>query len=399
MEVLSERINRMSESATIKMAQLGRELKAEGKDIINLSLGEPDFDTPRHIKEAGIKAINEGYTHYSPVPGYPELRKAICQKLKRDNDLTYSSDQIVVSTGAKQSLINVVLSIVNPGDEVIVPSPYWVSYAAMVQLADANMVNIPTSVETEFKFTAAQLEKAITPKTRMIIYSSPCNPTGTVFTRDDLESYAKVLAKYPDIYIVSDEIYEYITYAGKHESIAQFDYIKNRVVVVNGFSKGFAMTGWRLGYIAAPLWIAKACDKMQGQFTSGTCSIAQKAAEVAVSGDLSPTYKMRDAFRQRRDLVTSLLKNVPGFRVNNPQGAFYVFPDVSSWFGKTYDGDLIKDSDDFAMFLLKAANVSTVGGKSFGDDNCIRLSYACSEENIRKAVERIKNAVEQLVTG
>lgn len=399
MEVLSERINRMSESATIKMAQLGRELKAEGKDIINLSLGEPDFDTPRHIKEAGIKAINEGYTHYSPVPGYPELRKAICQKLKRDNDLTYSSDQIVVSTGAKQSLINVVLSIVNPGDEVIVPSPYWVSYAAMVQLADATMVNIPTSVETEFKFTAAQLEKAITPKTRMIIYSSPCNPTGTVFTRDDLESYAKVLAKYPDVYIVSDEIYEYITYAGKHESIAQFDYIKNRVVVVNGFSKGFAMTGWRLGYIAAPLWIAKACDKMQGQFTSGTCSIAQKAAEVAVSGDLSPTYKMRDAFRQRRDLIASLLRNVPGFRVNNPQGAFYVFPDVSSWFGKTYDGDLIKDSDDFAMFLLKAANVSTVGGKSFGDDNCIRLSYACSEENIRKAVERIRNAVEQLVTG
>ncbi|HXH20057.1 MAG TPA: pyridoxal phosphate-dependent aminotransferase [Chitinophagales bacterium] len=393
MEILSERISRMSESATIKMAQLGRELKAKGKDIINLSLGEPDFDTPEHIKQAGIKAINEGYTHYSPVPGYPELRKAICDKLKRDNNLSYSPEQIVVSTGAKQSLINVVLSIVNPGDEVIVPSPYWVSYAAMVQLAEATMVNIPTSVETDFKFTASQLEKAITPKTRMIIYSSPCNPTGTVFSKADLESYAMVLAKYPHVYIMSDEIYEYINYAGRHESIAQFDEVKERVIVVNGFSKGFAMTGWRLGYIAAPLWIAKACDKMQGQFTSGTCSIAQKAAEAAVTSDLAPTFKMRDAFRKRRDLILSLLKNVPGFRVNNPQGAFYVFPDVSAYFGKTYDGDLIKDSDDFAMFLLKAANVSTVGGKSFGDDNCIRLSYACSEDNIRKAVERIKNAV------
>lgn len=396
MEILSERINRLSESATIKMAQLGRELKAKGKDIINLSLGEPDFDTPEHIKQAGIKAINEGYTHYSPVPGYPELRKAICEKLKRDNGLVYSSDQIVVSTGAKQSLINVVLSIVNPGDEVIVPAPYWVSYAAMVQLADATMVNIPTSVETDFKFSAAQLEKAITPKTRMIIYSSPCNPTGTVFTKNELESYARVLAKYPDIYIVSDEIYEYITYTGKHESIAQFDFIKDRVIVVNGFSKGFAMTGWRLGYIAAPLWVAKACDKMQGQFTSGTCSIAQKAAEAAITSDLSATYRMRDAFRLRRDLIISLLATIPGFKVNNPQGAFYVFPDVSAYFGKTYDGDLIKDSDDFAMFLLKAAHVSTVGGKSFGDDNCVRLSYACSEDTIRKAVERIKHAVARL---
>lgn len=396
MEILSERINRMSESATIKMAQLGRELKAKGKDIINLSLGEPDFDTPEHIKLAGIKAINEGYTHYSPVPGYPELRKAICEKLKRDNGLAYSPEQIVVSTGAKQSIINVVLSIVNPGDEVIVPSPYWVSYAAMVQLADATMVNIPTSVETDFKFTAGQLEKAITPKTRMIIYSSPCNPTGTVFTKDDLEAYARVLAKHPNIYIISDEIYEYITYGGKHESIAQFERIKDRVIVVNGCSKGFAMTGWRLGYIAAPQWIAKACDKMQGQFTSGTCSIAQKAAETAVSSDLAPTFRMRDAFKKRRDLIISLLKAVPGVRVNNPLGAFYVFPDVSFYFGKTYDGDLIKDSDDFTMFLLKAANISTVGGKSFGDDNCIRLSYACSEENLRKAVERIKNAVELL---
>lgn len=396
MEILSERISRMSESATIKMAQLGRELKAKGKDIINLSLGEPDFDTPEHIKQAGIKAINDGYTHYSPVPGYPELRKAICDKLKRDNGLSYTPEQIVVSTGAKQSLINVVLSIVNPGDEVIVPSPFWVSYAAMVQLADATMVNIPTSVETDFKFTAAQLEKAITPKTRMIIYSSPCNPSGAVFSKSDLESYARVLEKHPNVFVVSDEIYEYITYSGKHESIAQFNAIKEQVVVVNGFSKGFAMTGWRLGYIAAPLWVAKACDKMQGQFTSGTCSIAQKAAEAALTSDLAPTFKMRDAFKKRRDLIVSLLKEVPGFRVNVPPGAFYAFPDVSSYFGKTYDGDLIKDSDDMAMFLLKAANVSTVGGKSFGDDNCIRLSYACSEDTIRRAVERIKEALKQL---
>ncbi|MDZ4846294.1 MAG: pyridoxal phosphate-dependent aminotransferase [Chitinophagales bacterium] len=396
MEILSERISKMSESATIKMAQLGRELKAKGKDIINLSLGEPDFDTPEHIKQAGIKAINEGYTHYSPVPGYLELRKAICEKLKRDNGLTYTPEQIVVSTGAKQSLINVVLSMVNPGDEVIVPSPFWVSYAAMVQLADATMVNIPTSVETDFKFTAAQLEKAITPKTRMIIYSSPCNPSGAVFSKSDLESYAKVLEKHPNVFVVSDEIYEYITYSGKHESIAQFDAIKEQVVVVNGFSKGFAMTGWRLGYIAAPLWVAKACDKMQGQFTSGTCSVAQKAGEVAISSDLTPTFKMRDAFRKRRDLIISLLKEVPGFRVNVPPGAFYAFPDVSVYFGKTYDGDLIKDSDDMAMFLLKVGNISTVGGKSFGDDNCIRLSYACSEDTIRKAVQNIKNALAQL---
>lgn len=302
MEIVSERISKMSESATLKMAALGRELKAKGKDIINLSLGEPDFDTPEHIKQAGIKAINDGYTHYSPVPGYPELRKAICEKLKKDNGLTYSPEQIVVSTGAKQSLINVVLSLINPGDEVIVPSPYWVSYSAMLQLADAKMVNIPTTVETDFKFTAAQLEKAITPKTRMIMYSSPCNPSGAVFSKEDLESYARVLEKHPNIFVVSDEIYEYITYSGKHESIAQFDFIKDRVVVVNGFSKGFAMTGWRLGYIAAPLWIAKACDKMQGQFTSGTCSIAQKAGEAALA-DLTPTYKMRDAFKKRRDLI------------------------------------------------------------------------------------------------
>ncbi len=396
MEILSERINRLSESATIKMAQLGRELKAKGKDIINLSLGEPDFDTPEHIKQAAVKAIHEGYTHYTPVPGYPELRKAIAEKLKRDNDLDYTAEQIVVSTGAKQSLINVVLSLINPGDEVIVPSPYWVSYAAMVQLAEATMVNIPTSVETDFKFTAEELEKAITPRTRMLLYSSPCNPTGTVFSKDDLESYARVLEKYPDIYIVSDEIYEYITYEGKHESIAQFDFLKDRVIVVNGFSKGYAMTGWRLGYIAAPLWIAKACDKIQGQFTSGACSIAQKAGETAVSGDMTPTFRMREAFKNRRNLIVQLLKDVPGFKVNNPPGAFYVFPDVSAYFGKTFDGDLIKDSDDFAMFLLSEANVSTVGGKSFGDDNCIRLSYACSEENIRKAVDRINNAVSKL---
>ncbi|GIV34390.1 MAG: aminotransferase [Chitinophagales bacterium] len=392
MEILSERINRLSESATIRMAQLGRELKEQGADIINLSLGEPDFDTPAHIKEAAVRAIHEGYTHYTPVAGYPELRKAICAKLKRDNELEYTPDQIVVSTGAKQSLMNVVLSLVNPGDEVIVPAPYWVSYAAMVQLAEARMVNIPTSIDTQFKFTAEQLEQAITPRTRLLLYSSPCNPTGSVFSREDLERYVRVLEKHPQVYIVSDEIYEYIHYTGRHESIASFDSIRDRVVVVNGFSKGFAMTGWRVGYIAAPKWIAKACDKIQGQFTSGTCSIAQKAAEAAISSDLAPTFRMRDIFHKRRDLILQLLREVKGFKVNQPEGAFYVFPDVSYFFGKTYDGDLIKDSDDFAMFLLKEAHVSTVGGKSFGDDHCIRLSYACSENDIKRAVERIQRA-------
>lgn len=386
----------MVESATLKMAQLSRELKAQGKDIIDLSIGEPDFVTPRFIMDAGIKAMNEGYTHYTPVPGYAELRQGIADKLKRDNGLSYTADQIVVSTGAKQSLINVVMSVINPGDEVIVPAPYWVSYAAMVDLAEGKMVNVFTGIENNFKMTPAQLEAAITPKTRMIIYSSPCNPSGAVYTKDELAALAAVLAKHPEIVVVSDEIYEYINYGGQHESIAQFDSVKDQTVVVNGFSKGFAMTGWRVGYIAAPLWVAKACNKLQGQFTSGTCSIAQKAAEAAIKGPLTETYAMRDSFHQRRDLVLGLLMDLPGVKVSVPPGAFYVFPDVSHYFGKSHDGETIKDADDFAMFMLKHANISLVSGAAFGDGNCVRLSYATSEEKLTEAINRLGKALHLL---
>jgi aspartate aminotransferase len=396
MQHISDRINQMVESATLKMSQLSRELKAQGKDIIDLSIGEPDFTTPRFILDAGIKAINEGYTHYTPVPGYQELRQGIADKLKRDNGLSYTADQIVVSTGAKQSLINVVMSVINPGDEVIVPAPYWVSYAAMVELGEGKMVNVFTGIDNNFKMTPAQLEAAITPKTRMIIYSSPCNPSGAVYTKDELAGLAAVLAKHPEILIVSDEIYEYINYGGQHESIAQFDNVKEQTVVVNGFSKGFAMTGWRVGYIAAPLWVAKACNKMQGQFTSGTCSIAQKAAEAAIKGDLTETYAMRDSFHQRRDLVLGLLMDLPGVKVSVPPGAFYVFPDVSHYFGKSYDGETINDADDFAMFMLKHANISLVSGAAFGDGNCVRLSYATSPEKLTEAVSRLEKGLHLL---
>jgi aspartate aminotransferase len=396
MQQVSDRVTQMTESATLKMAQLGRELKAQGKDIIDLSIGEPDFVTPRHILDAGIKAINDGFTHYTPVPGIAELRQGIADKLKKENNISYTADEIVVSTGAKQSLINVVLAMVNPGDEVIIPAPYWVSYAAMVQIAEGTMVNIFTGIEQDFKMTAEQLEKAITPKTRMLLYSSPCNPSGSLYTKDELEAIARVVAKHPDIIIVSDEIYEYITFEGKHESIAQFDFIKNQVVVVNGFSKGYAMTGWRVGYIAAPLNIAKACNKIQGQFTSGTCSIAQKAADAAIRGPLDTTYEMRESFLKRRNLVLDLLKEVPGIKTNVPKGAFYVFPDVSSYFGKSFDGETIKDADDFSMFVLKDANVSLVSGSAFGDDNCIRISYATSETKLREAVRRLKETLSKL---
>ncbi|MDX2002885.1 MAG: pyridoxal phosphate-dependent aminotransferase [Chitinophagales bacterium] len=396
MQQVSERVNLMVESATLKMAQLSRELKAEGKDVIDLSIGEPDFVTPRHIMDAAAKAMDEGFTHYTPVPGYLELRKAIADKLKRDNHIDYTPEEIVVSTGAKQSLINVIMAIVNPGDEVVVPAPYWVSYEAMVQLAEGKMVNIFTDIDQDYKFTAAQLEAAISPKTKALLYSSPCNPSGSVFTKEELEAIARVIAKYPDIIIISDEIYEYITFEGKHESIAQFDFIKNQVVTVNGFSKGYAMTGWRVGYIAAPLWIAKACNKIQGQFTSGTNSIAQKAAEAAIKGDLAPTHAMRDSFLKRRDLVVNLLKEVPGIKTNLPKGAFYVFPNVSSYFGKSYQGETIQDADDFAMYILKHANVSLVSGAAFGNDKCIRISYATSEEKLREAVRRIAEALAKL---
>ncbi len=393
---LSDRIANLHESATIKMAQMGRELKAQGHDIISLSLGEPDFVTPTHIREAAKKAIDEGFTFYTAVPGTIELRKAIAAKFKRDNGLEYSPEQIVVSTGAKQSLINVVLCLVNPGDEVIVPAPFWVSYAAMVELAEGKMVNVFTNIEQDFKITAEQLEAAITPKTRMIIFSSPSNPSGSVYSKEELQSLAKVLAKYPEIYIVSDEIYEYINYDGKHESIAQFPEVFNQTITVNGFAKGFAMTGWRVGYIGAPLWIAKACDKLQGQFTSATCSIAQKAAEAALNGDMQPTWDMRDQFHHRRDMVIALLSEIPGLKVNTPPGAFYLFPDVSAYFGKSYNGETIKDADDLALYLLAEGLVSLVSGAAFGSPECVRISYAASEKQLTEACARIKAALAKL---
>jgi aspartate aminotransferase len=395
-EPLSQRILELEESATLKMSALTRELKAKGIDVIDMSIGEPDFPTPQHIKDAAKKAIDEGYTQYPPVPGYPELRKAIAAKLKRDNNLEYTAEQIVVSTGAKQSLINILLCLVNPGDEVIVPAPYWVSYAAMTQIAEGKMVNIFADVNQHFKITPEQLEEAITPKTKVFLFSSPCNPTGSVYTKTELEGLAHVFARHPDIFIISDEIYEYINFVGKHESIAQFDAIKERVIVVNGFSKGFAMTGWRLGYIAAPLWLAKACNKIQGQFTSGACSIAQKAGEAAISGDLSPAFKMRNVFKRRRDLIVNLLKQIPGIKLSMPDGAFYVFPDISYYFGKSYNGQTINNAEDFATFILTEANVALVTGDAFGNGNCVRLSFATSDEKIEKAILRIKDALAKL---
>ena len=396
MTQLATRITSLAESATIKMSQMGRELRAQGHDIVDLSLGEPDFDTPQHIRDAAIEAVKEGFTHYTPVPGIPELRKAISEKFKRDNNLDYAVDQIVVSTGAKQSLINVFLAVLNPGDEVIIPSPYWVSYAAMAQMAEATMVNVTAGIDQDFKITPEQLEAAITDKTRMLVFSSPCNPSGSVYTADELEGLAKVVAKYPDIIIVADEIYEYITFAGKHASIAAFPFIKDQVVTVNGCSKGHAMTGWRIGYIGAPLDIAKACTKLQGQYTSGTCSIAQKAAVAALAGDQTQTKAMRDIFLKRRDLILELLAEVPGIQTNTPPGAFYVFPDVSSYFGKSFNGEVIANADDLAMYLLKEAHVSLVTGSAFGTDECVRISYATSETNIREAVSRIKKALAAL---
>lgn len=387
----------MQESATLKMAKISRELRAQGHDVIDLSIGEPDFDTPQHIKDAAKKAIDEGYTHYTPVPGYPELRKAIAAKLKRDNGLDYSFEQIVVSTGAKQSIANVVLSMINAGDEVLLPAPYWVSYSAIADLAEGKSVEIPTTIETDFKVTPELLEKHITDKTRLIIFSSPCNPTGSVYTHAEMKGIADVLKKHPNIYAISDEIYEYINYTGEpHTSLASFSEIKEQVITVNGFSKGFAMTGWRLGYIAAPLWIAKACDKMQGQITSGTCSIAQKAAETAVSTDLTPTYEMVKAFRRRRDLVYGLLNDIPGLKVNLPAGAFYFFIDVSQHFGKSYNGKAVDCPEAMSAFLLEEAKIGLVNGEAFGDKNCIRLSYAAADEKLIEVCKRLKDALSKL---
>lgn len=375
---------------------MGRELAAKGVDVINLSFGEPDFHTPHHIKEAAKKALDENFTFYTPVAGYPELRKAISDKLKRENNLEYGSDQIVVSTGAKQALANAVLCLINPGDEVIIPTPYWVSYSEMVKLAEGTSVFIKTTVEHDFKISAEQLEAAITPKTKLFFFSSPCNPTGSVYSRDELASLARVFERYPEIYIISDEIYEHINFIEKHESIAQFPSIKNRVIVVNGFSKAFAMTGWRIGYLAANREIAQACDKMQGQITSGTCSITQRAGIAAYEGGLESVLKMKEAFLKRRNLVYDLLKQIPGIKTNLPSGAFYFFPDVSHYFGKLYRGETIKDALDLSLYLLNEAHVATVSGDAFGDPNSIRISYAAAEEKLKEALKRIQQALAKL---
>ncbi|QEE48297.1 pyridoxal phosphate-dependent aminotransferase [Flavobacterium alkalisoli] len=393
MNQLSDRINNLSTSQTLAMAAKARELKAQGKDIISLSLGEPDFNTPDFIKEAAKKAIDENYSAYTPVDGYVELKEAICRKFKRDNGLDYTPSQIVVSTGAKQSLYNIAQVMLNDGDEVLLPAPYWVSYVEIVKLSGGVPVEVPTSVETDFKMTAEQLEAAITPKTKMMWFSSPCNPSGSVYSREELTAIAKVLEKYPNIYIVSDEIYEHINYSGTFCSIGSIPGMLERTITVNGVAKAFAMTGWRIGYIGAPEFIAKACTKIQGQVTSGANSIAQRATIAAVDADPSAIKYMVDAFHKRRDLVIGLAQEIPGFKLNVPEGAFYVFPDVSYYFGKTLNGVEIKNADDFSMYLLEHANVATVTGDAFGNPNCIRFSYATSEEQLIEALRRIKEAL------
>ncbi len=390
---LSDRINNLSTSQTLAMAALARELKAQGKDIISLSLGEPDFNTPDFIKEAAKKAIDENYSTYSPVDGYQDLKEAICRKFKRDNNLDYKPSNIVVSTGAKQSLYNIAQVMLNDGDEVILPAPYWVSYFEIVKMAGGIPVEVPTSVETDFKITPEQLEAAITPKTKMIWYSSPCNPSGSVYNREELTALSRVLEKYPNIFVVADEIYEHINFSGTFCSIASIPGMFDRTITVNGVAKAFAMTGWRIGYIGAPEFIAKACTKMQGQVTSGANSIAQRATITAVDADPSVLNEMVSAFKSRRNLVVGLINAIPGLKLNVPEGAFYVFPDVSSYFGKTLRGKLINNADDFSMYLLAEANVATVTGDAFGNPNCIRFSYATSEELLTEALRRIKEAL------
>ena len=391
--MIAERLNRISESETIAMAKLGRALKAEGKDIISLSFGEPDFFTPDHIKKAAVDALNDNFTFYTPVAGIPDLKEAVSAKFLRENGLTYNTDQIVVSTGAKNSIMNAVLSLVNPGDEVIIPRPFWVSYADMVNLAEGKNVFIDTNVESNYKITPKQLEEKITHKTKLFMFSSPNNPSGMIYTEDELKGLAEVFERHPNVYIISDEIYEHINFGGKHYSIANYGTLINRTVTVNGVSKAFSMTGWRIGYIGAPKAIAYACEKLQSQFTSGTNSIAQKAAIAALNGDLTPTYKMRDAFKVRRDLCYNILKEIPGLKLSLPPGAFYLFPDVSSFYGKSHNGHSITNSQDLCMYLLNEVYVVTVSGSAFGNDNCIRMSYATSEENLLKAMERIKQAL------
>lgn len=396
MEYLSDRIKKMAASATLAMAQKSRELKAKGLDIISLSLGEPDFNTPDYIKEAAKKAIDDNYSKYPPVPGYNDVREAVSAKFKRENGLNYSPDQIVVSAGGKHSIINVILSIVNPGDEVIILAPYWVSYYDQILLADGRPVIVEAGLENDFKVTPPQLESAITSKTRLIIFNSPSNPTGMVYTREEMEAIAGVVAKHEGVFILSDEIYEHIIFEGGHVSMASFDNIYDRVITVNGVSKGYAMTGWRIGYIGAPLWIAKACNKLQGQFTSGVCSIAQRATLAALNGGGESQKIMRDAFRRRRDLVCGMLKNIKGIKMRVPQGAFYVMPDISYYLGKSDGQTKINTSDDLALYLLDKAQVATVGGDSFGAPSCIRISYATSDELLVEAITRIKSALEKL---
>ncbi len=398
MSAVSPRLASLSESETLAMSQKSNELKAKGFDVINLSVGEPDFPTPTHIKDAAKKAVDNNFSFYSPVPGYPALRNAIVEKLKKENGLQYTADQIVCSNGAKQSVCNVLLSIIGKGDEVIVPAPYWVSYVEMVKLAEGTNVIVSAGIEQDFKITPDQLEAAITPKTKALILCSPSNPTGSVYSKAELGALAEVIARYPSIIVLSDEIYEHINYVGKHESIAQFDAIRDRVVIINGVSKGYAMTGWRIGWIAAPKWIAAACNKLQGQYTSGPCSVAQKAAEEAYIGNQECVADMRKAFERRKNLVFSLAKEIEGLQVNNPEGAFYVFPKCDSFFGKkTPKGNVIADAGDLAMYLLEEAHVACVGGAAFGAPDCIRFSYATSDENLVKAFDRIKTALAELV--
>ena len=393
MEALSARINSLPVSATLAMAAKARELKNEGIDVIGLSLGEPDFNTPEYIKEAAIQAVNDNYNSYSPVDGYADLKQAIITKFKRDNGLDYAANQIVVSTGAKQSIANVCMVLLNPGDEVLLPAPYWVSYSAIATLAEAKSTIIPTSIEDDFKITPAQLEAAITPKTKLIMFNSPNNPSGTIYTEEEYRALAKVLEKYPDIYILSDEIYEHINYGTPHFSLAAIPELYDRTITVNGVAKAFAMTGWRIGYIGAPAWIAKACNKMQGQITSGANCIAQRATITALEAPVSNIQYMVDEFKSRRELIISLLAKIPGIKLNQPQGAFYVFPDVSAYFGKTLRGKNIENASDFALYLLEEAHVATVTGDAFGNGDCIRISYAASVENIKEAIGRIAKAL------
>ncbi|MDJ1502863.1 pyridoxal phosphate-dependent aminotransferase [Xanthocytophaga agilis] len=394
--VLSDRVNAMAESATLAMTKKARELAAQGVKVISLSIGEPDFPTPQHIKDAAKKAIDDNFTQYTPVSGIADLRSAIAEKLRRDNNLDWKPENIVVSTGAKQSLTNVLLALLNPGDEVIIFSPYWVSYSEMVVLAEGVPVLVTGSLENDFKVTAEEFEAAITPRTKLVMFSSPCNPTGSVFTEEELRKIGQVVERHENIFVMADEIYEYIVFEGKNFSIGSIPSIKDRVITVNGCSKGYAMTGWRLGYIAAAKWIADACDKIQGQVTSGTCSITQKAAVAALTGPLDDTRKMAEAYRRRRDLVIAGLREIPGLKISVPQGAFYAFPDMSSYFGKSDGTNVIKNADDLAMYLLNVGHVATVSGAAFGAPNCIRLSTAASDENLTEAISRIKTALGNL---